>query len=162
MTNKRNRHGPWLSRAKKKKSTIYRESSNDVQYLDGWTVRDNRICKESDWLILTAWKPDKAYFMPKVWGIVLIVHLYLHLWVVISEEFLAQVFPSNTNNLHTAIWYQVFQSNTNNFHTVIWFQVFLSNINNYIVSSSYSYLNMIVICFHTVIWFQETNKNKPS
>ena len=47
-----------------------------------------------------------------------------------------KVFPYNTNNLHTVVWFQLFLSSTNNLRTVAWFQVFLSNTSN----------------LHTIIW----------
>ena len=48
-------------------------------------------------------------------------------------------------------WYTIKQrnqtkpnlSNTNNLHTVVWFQVFLSNVNNYMVSTNHFYFIII-------------------
>ena len=100
--------------------------------------------------------------MSTSYGIMFIVHLYLHfLCSCFLRDFctqLYQVFPSNTNNLHTVLWFQVFLSNANNLHTVVWLQVFLSNSNNNMVSRNYFYL-IIIICLFTVIWFYVPNNN---
>ena len=70
--------------------------------------------------------------------------MYVHMYIFcvdVSFEF-----------LHTII-YQVFLSNTNNLHTVVWFQVFLYNVDDHMVSSKYFYL-IVDICLHTVIGVQ--------
>ena len=64
-----------------------------------------------------------------------------------------QTKPSNTNGLHTVVWFQIFLSNRNNFHTIVWFQVFLSNIHNYMISCNCFHL-IFIICLHRVILFQ--------
>ena len=53
------------------------------------------------------------------------------------------------------VTYQVFVSNTNNLHTVLWFQIFLSNtinykastifINNYLFAQMYGFKQLIII-----------------
>ena len=58
-----------------------------------------------------------------------------------------QIFQSNPNNMHTAVWFQDFLSNTNNLHMVVWFQEFLPYINNHFAFSNYFYL-IIVLCLH--------------
>ena len=71
-------------------------------------------------------------------GIAFIVHWNWHILYRFLRILHTAIFLSNTNNLHTAIWYQVFISNASNLHTVKWYQVFLSNTNN----------------LHTVKWYQ--------
>ena len=69
------------------------------------------------------------------------------------------IFLSNTNNLHTVVWFQVFLSDTNNLQTVVWFQVFLCNIHNYMVFAGPTVLKYlrVIISLYTAIWFQVTN-----
>ena len=65
-----------------------------------------------------------------------------------------QVFLSNTNNLHTMMWFQVFLFNTNNLHTIIWFQVFLSNIKNFYEVILLQVFLTNTNYLHRFIWFR--------